>query len=183
MPRKFFRKYLPSEETIRRHPCAARFGARLHHPNVWHLNRRSVSGGVAVGIFAGMVPGTHVAKFPAAALLAIALHVNLPVAVATTLYMNPLTVGPFVLLAYGVGMLFSPGDAAALGPVPVVDWLHLFDWMRALLGWVLSAGKPLAIGLAVFAVALPAAGYVFAQLAWRAYVMFAWRRRKAARAP
>jgi uncharacterized protein len=181
MPRKFFRKYLPSQESIRRHPHAVHLRMHLHHPNVWHLNRRSVSRGVAVGLFAGMVPGTHIAKFPAAALLAIVLHANLPVAVTTTLYMNPLTVGPFVLLAYGVGTLFSPGDAAALGPVPVVDWLHFAGWLRALFGWVLAAGKPLAIGLAAFAVALPAAGYVFAQLAWRAYVTLAWRRRRAAR--
>ena len=57
MPRKFFRKYLPSHEAVRQNRYIARFGTLLHHPNLWHLNRHSVAGGVAIGMFAGLVPG------------------------------------------------------------------------------------------------------------------------------
>ena len=182
MPRKLFRKLLPDEESLRRHPHLARFGERLQHPALWHLNRRSVSGAVAAGLFAGMVPGTHAVKFPVAALLAAAFRVNLPVAVATTLYINPLSVGPFLLLVYAVGTLFSPGDAAAVGLPPAIEWTHLVAWLVALFDWVLSLGKPLAIGLAVFAVALPALGYAAARIAWRAWVVIAWKRRAQRRA-
>jgi uncharacterized protein (DUF2062 family) len=89
MPRKYFRKYLPSHESVRNHKYLGKLGRFLHHPNLWHLNRRSVSGGVAVGMFCGLVPGPL--QMLTAALLAIPLRVNLPVALLTTLYTNPFT--------------------------------------------------------------------------------------------
>ena len=47
MPRKFFRKYLPSHESVRQNRYIRFFGTALHHPNLWHLNRKSVAGTVA----------------------------------------------------------------------------------------------------------------------------------------
>ena len=52
MPRRFFRKYLPSHAAISESRHIARFGSWLKPPNLWHLHRRSVAGGVAVGMFA-----------------------------------------------------------------------------------------------------------------------------------
>ena len=57
MHRKFFRKYLPSHESILGHRWMGRFGRFLQHPNLWYLNRGSVAGGVAVGMLSGLVPG------------------------------------------------------------------------------------------------------------------------------
>jgi uncharacterized protein (DUF2062 family) len=57
MPRKFFRKYLPSAAEVRGNRLVAPFGGLLQHPNLWHLNRDSVAGAVAIGLFAGLVPG------------------------------------------------------------------------------------------------------------------------------
>jgi len=165
MPRKFFQKYLPSHEAILNNRHIARFGTLFLHPNLWHINRRSVSGGVAAGMFAGLVPGSNPVQFAVAALLAVAFRVNLPVAVAVTLYTNPLTIGPIYVIAYWIGTLLVPGA-----------------WLRALLEWSLSLGKPLAVGLVALAVGLSIAGYVVVQLAWRAHVALAWRRRKARRA-
>ncbi len=112
MPRKFFQKYLPSHETIRNNRYIARFGTFFLHPNLWHINRRSVAGGVAAGMFAGLVPGSNPVQFAVAALLAVAFRVNLPVAVAVTLYTNPFTIGPIYLIAYWIGTLLVPGDSA-----------------------------------------------------------------------
>jgi uncharacterized protein (DUF2062 family) len=53
MPRKYFRKYLPTYESLQQYKWFARFGGFLQHPNLWRLNRGSVSGGVAIGLFAG----------------------------------------------------------------------------------------------------------------------------------
>src|SRR6266853_91298 len=182
MPRKFFRKYLPSHEAIRQNRYIARFGTLLLHPNLWHLNRRSVSGGVAAGMFAGLVPGSNPVQFAVAALLAIAFRVNLPVAVVVTLYTNPLTIVPLYVIAYGIGALIFASDGAALSRAPEIDWSHLSASMHAYFDWVLSLGKPLAVGLLVLAVGLAIAGYIFVQIAWRAYVIIAWRRRRARRA-
>jgi hypothetical protein len=182
MPRKFFLKYLPSREAVRNNRHIARFGTLFLHPNLWHVNRRSVSGGVAAGMFAGLVPGSNPVQFTFAALLAVAFRVNLPVAVAVTLYTNPLTIGPIYVIAYWIGTLLLPGDIAPFTHPPGFDWSNLALWLRALFEWALSLGKPLAVGLFALAIGLAIAGYVAVQLAWRAQVMFAWRRRKARRA-
>src|SRR6266571_3469526 len=153
MPRKFFQKYLPSHEAILNNRHIARFGTLFLHPNLWHINRRSVSGGVAAGMFAGLVPGT-----------------------------NPLTIGPIYVIAYWIGTLLVPGDSAPFTHPPGFDWSNLGAWLRALLEWSLSLGKPLAVGLVALAVGFAIAGYVVVQLAWRAHVILAWRGRKARRA-
>lgn len=180
MPRKFFRKYLPSTETIRAHRFLGRF-AGLQHPNIWHLNRHSVAGGFAVGLFAGLVPGPL--QMLCAALLAIPLRVNLPVAVLTTLYTNPLTIVPLYVLAYEYGALLL---GSRNGGTPIrtfeMDWVHLADSMRALSEWTLSLGKPLLVGLVALALTLAALGYFGVQLAWRVHVTLAWRARCRGRA-
>lgn len=181
MPRKFFRKYLPTHESIRRHRLTARFGGLLHHPSLWHLNRHSVAGGVAAGLFAGLVPGSNPVQFAVAALLAIAFRVNLPVAVIVTLYTNPLTVVPLYLLAYQYGKLLVGGHAAFV-PEPQLDWSNLSRSLDTWLAWLMSLGKPLAVGLFVLALTLAAAGYAAVQIGWRFYVIAAWRRRKTKRA-
>ncbi|MBS0335567.1 MAG: DUF2062 domain-containing protein [Proteobacteria bacterium] len=176
MPRKYFRKYLPSHASIRDHRWLGRFGGYLHHPNLWHLNRHSVAGGVALGLFAGLVPGPL--QMLTALLLAVALHVNLPVALLTTLYTNPFTIVPLYLLAYAYGSLLLGGN----GPPAAVkafemDWLHLGDSLLALMHWTLALGPPLGVGLVALAITLAGIGYFAVQAAWRAHVMLAWRAR------
>ena len=174
MPRKFFRKYLPSHESVRNHRHIARFGSFLRHPNLWHLNRRSVAGGVGIGLFAGLVPGPL--QMLTAALLAVPLRVNLPVALVTTFYTNPITIGPLYLLAYEIGAFLVDGGGRATMP-PDFDWIQFGRSVEAYLAWVLSLGKPLFIGLVTLAVSLGILGYAAVQIGWRAYVVLAWRRR------
>ncbi len=175
MPRKFFRKYLPSHEAVRSNRHLARFGGFLQHPNLWHLNRRSVAGGVAIGLFSGLVPGPF--QMLAAALLAVALRMNLPVALATTLYTNPFTIGPLYVLAYMIGRLLMGGGGAALSAPPELEWSQLGASLDLFLRWVLSMGAPLAVGLVALALGLAALGYICVQIGWRAYVIRAWRKR------
>lgn len=175
MPRKFFRKYLPSHESVRNHRHFARFGSFLRHPNLWHLNRHSVAGGLAVGLFAGLVPGPL--QMLVAALLAVPLRVNLPVALVTTFYTNPFTIGPLYVLAYLIGRLIIGGDGAGFHTPPSMEWSRLGESFKAFLDWTLSLGAPLAVGLLVLALILAALGYACVQLGWRAYVIRAWRKR------
>ena len=181
MPRKFFRKHLPSSESIRAHKHLGRFGYWLHHPNLWHLNRRSVSGGFAIGLFAGLIPGPL--QMLGAALLAIALRMNLPVALLTTLYTNPFTIVPLYLVAYQIGRLLigSEHPAAEIQPFEM-QWSNLWGSLVSLADWTLALGKPLAIGLVALALALAAAGWIAVQIGWRVYVVLAWRARRRRRA-
>lgn len=181
MPRKFFRRFLPDGDAVRDHRYLAWCSPWLQHPNLWHLNRRSVAGGVAIGMFAGLVPGPL--QMISAALLSIALKKNLPVAVVTTLYTNPFTIPPLYLLAYAYGrmLLGASGRPAEVAPFDW-DWAHWIDSMEGMAYWAISLGKPLAVGLLALALTLAAAGYCAVQLGWRAYVVSAWRARKRRRA-
>ena len=180
MPRKFFRKYLPSHEAVRANRIVGFFGSALHHHNLWHLHRRSVAGGLAVGLFAGMIPGPL--QMLTAAILAIVLRVNLPVAVLATWFTNPVTIVPLYILAYKLGMLFLGADGRN---VPDLSFemadKGITEWLPALLSWLATMGKPFLLGLLVLAILLAAAGYIFVIVGWRLYVVLAWRRRAAAR--
>jgi uncharacterized protein (DUF2062 family) len=179
MARKFFRKYLPSHESIRQNRFVALFGDRLQHHNLWHLHRRSVAGGVAVGLFAGLIPGSNPVQFFFAALFAVMFKVNLPVAVATTLYSNPFTVVPLYLAAYAVGEFVIGSDADQSSPDME---LHLMDqsigeWIPALADWIVSQGRPLLVGLLLLALLLSFVGYFVVRGAWRLYAVYSWRKR------
>jgi uncharacterized protein (DUF2062 family) len=176
MPRKFFKKYLPSHQSVRENKHIARFGGFLQHPNLWHLNRHSVAGGVAVGMFSGLVPGPL--QMLTAALLAVPLRVNLPVALATTFYTNPLTIGPLYVLAYLLGRLIIGGEGNVLSPPPEMQWSQPGASLDAFLHWVMSMGTPLAVGLVALALCLAALGYFCVQIGWRAHVIRAWRKRR-----
>jgi uncharacterized protein len=174
MPRQLFRKYLPSRESVRSNRFIGRLGPWMQHPNLWSLNRHSVAGGVAVGLFSGLVPGPL--QMLCAALLAIPLKVNLPIALALTLYTNPVTIGPLYFIAYQIGKLVVPGDGS-ISAAPIFDWLHFGVWVDEFLLWMLSMGKPLMVGLVVMALGLACLGYVAVQIAWRIHVVRAWHRR------
>lgn len=181
MPRKYFRRFLPDGDTVRAHKYLA-WGARwLQHPNLWHLNRDSVAGGVAIGLAAGLVPGPL--QMVTAVLLAVPLKKNLPVALVMTLYTNPLTIAPLYVLAYAYGrfLLGASHQPVAVAPFEW-DWAHWIDSAQALARWMLELGTPLAIGLVALALTLAALGYAAVQIGWRIYVRLAWQRRRQDRA-
>jgi len=179
MPRKFFRKYLPSHAAISENRHIARFGSLLAHHNLWHLHRRSVAGGVAVGMFAGLIPGSNPVQFTAAALLAIGFHVNLPIAVIVTLYSDPFTIVPLYYLAFKLGQLVTLDSGTAMPDLAFhLEGKGFTEWLPTALEWLTSIGKPLLIGLPLLAVLLAAVSYPLVRVGWRCHVVHAWRRRK-----
>jgi hypothetical protein len=99
------------------------------------------------------------------------------VALILTLYTNPFTIVPLYLLAYAYGQLLLPGERAPLAAPFEMDWANFGDSMHALAVWMLALGKPLAVGLVALACTLALLGYISVQLAWRAWVVAAWRAR------
>ncbi len=116
MPRKFFRRVIPSVDKVREVRALSLFGERLFHPALWHLNRRSAAGGVAVGLFCGLIPGPL--QMLGAGIVCVVLRVNLPVSLVTTLYTNPLTIVPLYLLGYEIGSFVMGASGAIDGHVP-----------------------------------------------------------------
>lgn len=176
MPRKLFRKYLPDAESVRSNRLVAPFAHWLRHPNIWHLNRHSVAGAVAIGLFSGLVPGPL--QMLTALILTLVLRKNLPVALLMTFYTNPFTIVPLYLLAYGYGRILVGAPAAASVEPFSMDWSDLLGSLSGLVDWMLGLGKPLAIGLVALGITLAALGYMAVQLGWRIYVTAAWRARK-----
>lgn len=151
------------------------FGARLQHHNLWHLHRRSVSGGVAVGLFCGLIPGPL--QIIGSVLMSVLFRVNLPVAMVTTFYTNPFTILPLYFVAYQLGALVtgqSNGVDAAHFAVPEMGW---DNWLTVMVTWVLSLGKPFAIGLPLLALVLALLGYLVVRVGWRLWVVWQWRTR------
>ena len=179
VPRKYFRKFLPSHETIKQSRWTGWLGGWLHHPNLWHLNRHSVSGGVAIGLLTGLIPGP--VQIIGGTLLAVLFRVNLPVAVVTTLYTNPFTIVPLYALAYEIGALIT-GHNNGLSTVnfslPEMTW---GNWHTVMLDWVLSLGKPLAVGLPVMAIGFSVVGYFVVRMLWYWMVVWEWRKRASRR--
>lgn len=174
--RKIFRKFLPSLETVKSQRWLKPFAHWLQHPNLWHLHRRSVSGGVAVGLFCGLIPGPL--QMISAALLAVLLRVNLPVAAFTTLYTNPFTIVPLYLLAYEIGAKVSGahnGVEAAKLSFPEIHWHH---WVGELWNWLMMMGEPILIGLPLLGAGLAITGYIAVRVVWRVAVLRKWRARR-----
>jgi uncharacterized protein (DUF2062 family) len=178
MPRKYFRKYLPDHETMREHRHLRWFRPLLKHPNLWHLNRHSVAGGVAAGMFGGLIPGPL--QMLTAAILAIIFRVNLPVAVVTTLYTNPITWGPLILMAYTIGSWVMGENAPPVASLEF-NWGNQpwTDFLPAFWHWMLGLGETFLIGNLILASILAVVGYFAVQLGWRLYLWAYIRRRKA----
>ena len=178
MLRKYLRRVLPSHQTIRDHRHIARFGHRLQHHNLWHLHRRSVAGGVAAGLFAGLIPGSNPVQFAAGAMLAITFKVNLPLSVLVTLYSNPFTIVPLYWLAFKLGqlaLLQSGGELPAL--MPGLEGRSHMEWLAAAWQWLTSVGQPLLVGIPLLALLLAIVGYFITDGAWRLGVMWQWHQR------
>jgi len=150
MPRKLLRRYLPDQETIGRFQITRRFTPFLNRPELWAIKRNLVAGGLAVGLFCGMIPGPL--QMIAALSLAIALRVNLPVAVIGTFFTNPLTILPLYLLAYMIGQWCIGEDVIGTMPeFPVTDWVQPGAAFNAWAEWMLGFGQPLVFGLLILA--------------------------------
>ncbi|NEX19607.1 DUF2062 domain-containing protein [Thiorhodococcus mannitoliphagus] len=163
--KNWLKRVIPSPKAIHESRYLGIFGKLLHDPNLWHLNRHSVAGAFAVGLFVMYLPPVgHV--FIASA-LAIYLRVNLPIAVALIWISNPVTIPPMFYFAYLVG-------SWVLG-IPSVGfkvhfWLDWHNWF-AVLG-------PLLLGCIICGAVCSLLGYVTIQILWRWKLMRRIQKRK-----
>ncbi len=176
MPRKLLRRFLPDRHKIAENTFLRRFAHWFTDPCLWQLNRRAVAGGVAAGAIGGLIPGPL--QIITAAVLSLFFRVNLPVAAFTTLYSNPLTIGPLYWLAYKLGSLALMANGHhALPPMPVLSDMKVLSWAQAMLDWASTLGWPLALGLPMLGLLLALAGYVLIDQLWRLHVRWAVRQR------
>jgi uncharacterized protein len=177
---KGLRRFLPDREAVQRHRWLRWLGPALHHPRLWHVSRRGLALGMALGIFFGLL--VPLAQIPLSAAAAVALRANVPAAVASTLVTNPVTFGPVYYAAWRLGsvILGEPADriaAPAIEPEPVPAAEE--NWWQATQRRVLGVGKPLLLGLAVLASAVGVLTYFAVSWFWTLRVWWKRRRRTA----
>ncbi len=183
MPRRFFRKVMPSVDRVREYRVLGVFGDRLFHPALWHVNRRSASGAVAIGMFCGLIPGPL--QMLGAAIACVIARVNLPIALFTTFYTNPLTIVPLYVAAYYIGAWVTGASKThPMTPPPEWVWSDPLGSMEHLGKWMVGLGPPLAVGVFILACVLAVLGYVVVRSVWGYQLRRVWhrRRRNAARA-
>lgn len=169
------RRVLPTAESVRNNRWVGWIGPALHHPRLWHLNRRGVALGMAIGVFFGfLVP---VAQIPVAALVAVWLRGNVVAAVGSTLVTNPLTFTPVYLLAYRIGsaILGDSGDQVDSALQQAAQ--HASSFLVVWSDKFLAVGKQLMVGLSLMAVVGSLVTYFSVLGIWRLFVIYEWRRR------
>ena len=164
--------HVPTRERIAANRLLRPVAHRILVPSLWRFNRRSVPRGVALGIVSGILfPFVHA---PVAAVSALPVRANVPVAVATTLLHNPLTTVPLYWCAYHLGHWVLRFDSSVSGR-PIATNVKA---NAGLLHWLVAqGGPPIIVGLLLMAVGLAVAGYGAATLGWRLWIARKWRRR------
>ena len=181
--RKIFRKITPGRDTVHGMFGQGRLqrymGDTLLNPRLWRLTAHTAAGGFAVGLFCGLIPGPL--QMLGAAGAAMVLRVNLPIALISTFYTNPLTIVPLYVVAFTIGQALV-GDGSTVFVAPPDFAISEFGAsMRAYGDWIAALGRPLVVGLITLASLLAAAGYVLVFGLWRLNVM-RYRRRRSQRA-
>jgi len=168
MPRKFFRRlsapYRGNQENAAWY--LRPFQVVLAHPVYFSINRRSITGGLALGVFVGFLP--FLGHTPVVVLAALLMRVNLPVAVLATWIANPLTYGPILYGEYLLGHYL-------LGK-PTSDLSLDLPWQQLVAG-LAGAWKPLWLGALVAGLMAAGTAYLLSNAAWRLMTRLRLRRR------
>lgn len=172
MAKKLIKKIMPDMKHIRDHKHLKVFGKFIHDPNLWHLNRYSVSTAFSVGLFAAFVPMPF--QMVLAAALAIIFRANLPISVALVWLTNPFTMPPLFYLAYKIG--------AYVLQQPIQSHIHYelsLEWVIEKFG---SIGAPLLLGSLILGLGLGTLCNIAIRLYWRFAIAKEWRNRARKRA-
>ena len=151
---------MPDHKTIREHKHLKIFGALLHDGNLWHLNRRSVSGAFAVGFFCAFIPLPM--QMIIAASIAILVRVNLPISASLVWITNPITIPPIFYASYKIGT-FAMGQEAMK-----IDCELTLEWFTSQLDYI---WQPFLLGSLICAVICAIIAYATIRLLWRLHII------------
>ena len=160
MPKRIIKKYMPDHTTIREHKHLKFFGNLLHDANLWHLNRRSVSGAFAVGFFCAFIPLPF--QMIIAAAIAIMVRVNLPIAVSLVWITNPITIPPIFYVSYKVGAFIMGHE------VIVSNYAFTAEWFTSQLDLI---WQPFLLGSLICGIISAIIAYTTIRLLWRLHII------------
>ncbi|MEB0041846.1 MULTISPECIES: DUF2062 domain-containing protein [unclassified Pseudomonas] len=167
MPRRLIKRFMPDPTSIREHKSLRYFGRFLQDPNLWHLNRHSVSRAMALGLFAALMPIPF--QMLLAAALAIALRGNLPIGISLVWLTNPITMPPVFYCTYKIGSWLLQLPPRHFPSELTWDWIS---------GQLSTVWQPLLLGSMMAGLVFGALGFGLIQLYWRWSVSRRWRLRR-----
>ena len=150
MAKNVIKRLFPKLDKIKEDKILKIFGPAVLQPNLWHINKKSVSRGFAIGVFCAFLPIPGV-QMVLAAFLAITFAANLPVAVTLTWISNPFTYAPIFYFATQTGEIFINSETNT---------------------------EPLLLGLIVFSIIGSMLSYMIIRIYWRYYIKKIWSKRK-----
>ena len=171
MPKKFFKRFFPSPEKIRRIPSLSGLRPLFRNPNAWHVNRRSVSRAFLIGIFSAFLPIPF--QMVVAAFIAFYCNANVPISVGLVWISNPITIPPIFYATYQFGTLILGRPSREFSIELSINWF---------LTELTTIWQPLLIGSLIAGTVLALIAYASVLIAWRMHVIKNWERRKARRA-
>lgn len=167
MPRKLLKRWSPDPKKIREAPGLQFLGKLLHDPNLFHLNRHSVSVAFLVGMFVCFLPIPG--QMLVAAVTALMVRCNLPIAVALIWISNPLT---FPIIFYGA---YKVGNWMLDRPHTHFTFELSWEWLTS---GFLQIWQPLVLGCLTFGVVSGVVSYFLIQWFWRWHVADRWKQRR-----
>lgn len=160
MSKHLFKKYLPHPDIIIKNRWIKLLGPRLQEPGLWHINRKSCSGGIAVGIFCAFIPMPF--QMLLAAMGAILFRSNILVAVPMVWISNPLTMPPMFYFCYWVGAQILDSYVGGF------EFELSFDW---LLTSLLEIWQPFLLGCLIVGVTASVLSFMLTRLIWRYHIL------------
>jgi hypothetical protein len=150
------KKYLPTSEQIAEIRVLSSLRHLLLEPNLWHMNRYSLSFGFLIGGICCFLP-IFFQTVPCV-LLCVWIRCNVPVAVLLVWISNPITIGPMMYFAYRVGLWILGTEQEITLLNPSLEWF--IDQLSII--W-----QPLIVGSLACGVAFGMAGFIVIQLYYR----------------
>lgn len=166
MIKNVIKRLFPKLDAVKEEKILKIFGPAVLQPNLWHINKKSVSRGFAIGAFCAFIPLPG--QMVLAAFLSLTFAANLPISIILTWITNPLTYTPIFFFAYKIGSFFI---ATSIEPEITNEKINLLSNIKYI--W-----EPLFLGSIILAFVGSVISYLLIRIYWRYYVIKIWSKRK-----
>jgi len=169
MIRRSFKRLARQRHRVKSYWAMRPFKNFLENPAYWSLHRNNVTRAFALGLLISFIPlPVHMVLV---SILALLLHVNIPIAFATIWISNPVTWVPQYVFAHWVGTKLLGEHTRTLAFEMSWDWIA---------HGLLPVWKPLFLGCAVVGVVTAVVGFFGLSLLWHVTLVMKYHERKRA---